>query len=105
MEPHRLMDELCNVARKLGLRVRVEPFETPGVLAGGLCWLRGRQLILVDENAPMVDRARALAEALSTFPLEGIYMPPEVRRVVDQARHTLPGPCAAGAGGEADDTD
>ena len=95
MEPHRLMDELLSVARKLGLQVHIEPFVTPGVLAGGLCWVRGRHLILIDENASPVEQTGAMAEALSTFCLEGVYMAPEARRAVEAARQrsqVCPGP-------------
>jgi hypothetical protein len=79
------MDELLRVAHKLGLRVRVEPFETAAVLAGGLCWVRGRQLILLDENASMVDRVAAMAEALANFDLETVYLAPEARQLVEAA--------------------
>jgi hypothetical protein len=95
MEPPRLMEELLRVAERLGLEVRVEPFATAPVRAGGLCWVQGRQLVLVDENAPIAQRASALAEALSAIDLEGLYVAPEARRLVEAARRRLLGRPAA----------
>jgi len=77
------MDELLRVARKFGLRVRIEPFEIPGVHAGGLCRVRGRQLILLDQKASVVDRVGALAEALAGFDLETVYVAPEARQLIE----------------------
>lgn len=51
MERERLFEELLGAAQKLGVDVRVEPFETGGTSAGGICKLRDRRLILLDEAA------------------------------------------------------
>ena len=97
MEPNRLMGELLRTARKLGLQVRIEPFETQPVHAGGLCWVRGRQIILVDENASLADQLAALAAALSELDLEAIYLAPEARQVVEAAREGGGGESGSGA--------
>jgi len=86
MEPGRLLNELFLAARKLGLQVRVEPFDTPPVGGGGLCWVYGRQLVLLDERASQIEQAAALAEALSAFDTEPIYLAPEARRAIEAAR-------------------
>ena len=86
MEASRLMGELERTARKLGLEVRIEPFETPPVQAGGRCWVRGRHVILLDANASLMEQVAALAAALSEVDLEGVYLAPEARRVVEAAR-------------------
>jgi UDP-N-acetylmuramate dehydrogenase len=92
MEPGRLLNELFSAARKLGLRVRVEAFDTPSLGGGGLCWVYGRQLVLLDENASQVEQAAALAEALAAFDTEPIYMAPEARGAIEAARerHGMP---------------
>ena len=88
VEPRRLLDELFKVAKKLGLEVRVEPFSAPAprVGAGGICRLRGRQVVLIDATAGMVDQAIAMAEALGRFELESVSMAPEARRIVESTR-------------------
>jgi hypothetical protein len=98
MEPPRLMSELERTARKLGLEVRIEPFETPPIRAGGLCWVKGRQVVLLDEKASLVEQVAALAAALSVFDLEGVYLAPEARRTIAAARDQIS--AAPGAGPE-----
>ena len=86
MDPQQLLDELVQAAQRLGVEVRSEPFETPAVLGGGLCVVRGAHLVLIDLRAPLADRLRALARALGDLGSEAVYMAPEARELVDQAR-------------------
>lgn len=80
------MEELMSAARKLELEVRIEPFITPGRSAGGLCRIRGRQVVLLDARAAPLEQAASLAEALVAFELEAVYMAPEARRFIEQRR-------------------
>lgn len=61
----------------------MEPFETPAVMGGGLCAVRGEQLVLIDQRAPLPDRVLALARALSELESETVYMAPEAREVIE----------------------
>lgn len=61
----------------------MEPFETPAVIGGGLCVVRGEQLVLIDQRAPLPDRVLALARALSELESETVYMAPEAREVIE----------------------
>ena len=79
-----LLRELCAAASRLGLDVRVEPFDTPARRAGGLCSLRGSKLVLLDGHAPVRDRALALAGALATLDVDGIYVAPAARELIEQ---------------------
>jgi hypothetical protein len=63
--------------------VRIEPFDTRGSRAGGVCKVEGRYLILLDAAAPVLDQALALAGALSEFDHESVYVAPEARRYID----------------------
>jgi hypothetical protein len=81
-----LYGELCAAARKLGLEVRAEAFD-PGLSdaarpRGGLCAVRGKQLILVDARGSLPDRIATLAAALSQVDLEGVFLPPVVRATI-----------------------
>jgi hypothetical protein len=82
----RLLDELLTVARRLGIEVRVEPFRGGVRSPGGLCRLRGRVLVLIDQRLGVFDRTRTLAEALSELDVEGVYLTPEARRIIEAAR-------------------
>ena len=96
MDPQHLLDELVQVARRLGVEVRSEPFETPAAMGGGLCVVRGSHLVLIDQRAPLADRLRALARALGDLGSEAVYMPPEARDLVDRLRpRATPGPVRA----------
>ena len=98
MELARLFDELCAAARRAGVDVRLEPFAAavPDAKAprGGLCTLRGRRTIVVDEAAPLPDRVAALAGALAHVDLEAIFVPPIVRATIGAYRRD---PRGAGA--------
>jgi hypothetical protein len=82
----RLLDELLSAARRLGIEVRVEPFHGGIRSPGGLCRLRGRILVLIDQRLGVFDRTRTLADALSEFDVESVYLTPQARRFIEAAR-------------------
>jgi hypothetical protein len=83
MDDQHLLDELLHAAARLGVAVRMEPFETPAALGGGLCVLRGETLVLIDQRAPLLDRIRALAQAVVELQSETVYMAPEARELIE----------------------
>jgi len=83
MDDQPLFDELLHAAERLGVAVRMEPFETPATMGGGLCVVRGENLVLIDQRAPLFDRIRALARALVDLHSETIYMAPEARELIE----------------------
>jgi hypothetical protein len=85
MDEASLQEELIRVAARLGVEVRVEPFETPAAGAGGFCRFQGRALVLLDARAPRSDRVRALARALGRLDVDAIYMAPEARAAIESA--------------------
>jgi hypothetical protein len=91
-----MLRELSELARRLGVGLRFEPFEGSGGRRGGLCRLRGQAVIVVDEALPVVDQVEVLAGALATFDLEKVYLPPQLRlrleRRVAPARRAKAGP-------------
>jgi hypothetical protein len=64
-----LYDELHSVLLKAGMEIRVEPFKTPSDSAGGLCRMKGRNLVILDEKASVPERARALLEVVERIGL------------------------------------
>ena len=74
MDAPHLFDELLRAAERLGVEVRMEYFETPATMGGGLCVVRGAKLVLIDQRVPLPDRilvlARALAELDNTNDIE-----------------------------------
>ena len=86
MDDQLLFDDLVRAAKKLGVAIRVEPFETPAAAGGGSCVLRGESLILLDAGAPLLQRIGALIRALSEFDSEALFMTPAAREAVEAMR-------------------
>jgi hypothetical protein len=83
MDDQHLFDELLRAAEKLGVEVRIEPFETPAPKGGGLCVVRGERLVLIDQRASLLDRILVLAQALSELGSETVYMAPKARELIE----------------------
>src|SRR5262249_30815612 len=69
--------------------VRIETLRVPVHHAtGGLCRLRGKPVVLLDNRSPMLDRVLTLAEALAPLAQssEQVYMAPEARELLETAR-------------------
>ncbi len=90
-----LFQELCTAAERLGVEVRVEPFDTPALRAGGLCSLRGAKLILLDGHASLDERLWALARALARLDADAVYVTPAARELIERAQRRAndPDPC------------
>jgi UDP-N-acetylmuramate dehydrogenase len=86
VDGRELLDELVRVATRLGIVVRIEPFETPPARGGGRCRVAGREFVFLDARAPLGDRVGALASALSGFDLDDVYLMPEARDRVEAER-------------------
>jgi len=83
MDNQHLFEELLQATERLGVEVRIEPFETPATMGGGLCVLRGEKLVLIDQSAPLRHRILALARALSELGSETVYMAPKARELIE----------------------
>jgi hypothetical protein len=83
-----VLSELTALATRLGVGVRMEPFGK-GILKGrgGLCYLDGKPLVVMDEKLGVEERIVLLAEALGLggFDVDGAHPPPEVRLTIQQA--------------------
>jgi hypothetical protein len=85
LQPQELAQALEALAARLGIPVRYETMErtvSSGRSGGGLCRLRGQPIILVDQASGPHERIAVLAQALGTFELDGIYLPPLVRATI-----------------------
>ncbi|MDD5307751.1 MAG: hypothetical protein PHU25_10565 [Deltaproteobacteria bacterium] len=92
-EARTVLGQLEAVAAKLGVEVRFEALGQDGDAAptrGGLCRVKGEDVIYVDSRLSPPDMCRVLAEALSHFDLSDMFMPPAVRRLVERASAVEP---------------
>jgi hypothetical protein len=85
--PELILLELERLAMRLGIVVRAEAFDKTTIEGrGGLCWLRGRPVVVMDAGMPIVDKIGVLADALSRFDVEAIYLPPLLRARLERYR-------------------
>jgi hypothetical protein len=86
----RLVDELSEAAKRLGLEVRREKLlrEIGYRARGGACRFRDRNLIILDREMAPADQVEILAEALRGHDLEALYLSPAARRLVGTASET-----------------
>jgi hypothetical protein len=86
----RLVDELAEVAQRIGLEVRRERIlrEVGYRARGGACRLREKDLIIIDREMAPADQVEMLAEALRTRDLEALYLSPAARRLLQAGGET-----------------
>jgi hypothetical protein len=80
MDDKTLMAQLEELAENLSIEVRYEALRKEGsFFVGGLCRLKGKDILIVNSDASMGDKIRSLAKALRRFDLSRIYMRPALR--------------------------
>jgi hypothetical protein len=93
----RLLRELISVAERLGVGVRVEPIRTRGV-EGGLCRLRGKLLVVLNELSSPLDQLTSLADALLGFDVQSLDLSLDAAALLDDRRQRRPPKVARGPG-------
>lgn len=83
MDPNRLLEDLTKVAQQLGIEVRSHVLRGFHASHGGLCRIHGRQVVLLNSKASVIERGTALAEALSQVDLEGIELDHATRDIIE----------------------
>jgi hypothetical protein len=75
------IDALVELAERLGIEIRREHLGGGG---GGLCRIKGKQVLFLDLDADPATRLDQCAIALSSFPaIQGVYLSPEIRERLD----------------------
>ena len=73
--------ELTALADRLGIEIRHVRYEGEG----GLCLIRGKEVLIVNDTLDTPDRVAVMARALATAPdIENVYLVPEVRSLLDR---------------------
>ena len=90
MEPENIYQCLEGLAEQLGISIRYQDLYDQELHArSGLCTLRGRHVYIMDRSTSLSDRIRLLSQCLCRMDLEGVYVLPAVRELLDAARTTL----------------
>jgi hypothetical protein len=85
--PRRVLSELELLAGRLGVSVRAEAFPK-GLLEGrgGLCWVDGKALVVMDEKLSVPDRIVVLAGALAQLELDSSQIPLFLLKTIETSR-------------------
>ncbi|MBV8358592.1 MAG: hypothetical protein JO189_11735 [Deltaproteobacteria bacterium] len=83
----RLVDELSEAAKRLGLEVRREKIlrEVGYRARGGACRFHNRDLIILDREMAPAEQVEILADVLRGHDLEALYLSPAARRLINAA--------------------
>jgi len=84
MNDATLLQHLEEIAERLGVELRYENLGQSGLRTeGGFCKVSGKSMILVNRRDPRRRKILVLARSLSKLNLEGIFIPPAVRRIIE----------------------
>jgi hypothetical protein len=82
-----LLDQLEDLANKLGIKVRYESVTLEeSSSAGGLCRLRGEYVLIIHARAPVKEKIQVLTEVLKRFPLGDTYIRPVIRELLGESK-------------------
>lgn len=73
-----LLQELEMLSERLGIEVRYEELEGKG----GLCRYGGQFHLILNQTLSCRERVEAFTRALSTFPLDDIFVLPRLRDII-----------------------
>lgn len=76
----RIISNLEEIAQSLQIPVDYEKFQG----RGGLCSIYGRSRIIINRYLNPFEKIEILSKALNSFPLENIYIFPEIRTLLNK---------------------
>jgi hypothetical protein len=89
MEENLLLQELEEIAEKLSISVQYDDLMGMDFrVKGGLCKLRGKNVIIMDRRTPPRERIDLLARALRQFDLSSMFIKPYIRLIIRDGPET-----------------
>ena len=83
MNETMILQNLEAIAEKLSIKVQYENLRKRHIFSkGGLYRLREDKVVIIESTLNLSEKINILADALSQFNLEDIYMPPAVRKIL-----------------------
>ena len=84
MDEKSLLVHMEELAHKLGIAVRYENMPIEAAFStGGLCRIKGKQVVIINENASGREKILTLGKALKRFNLGKVYVKPALRKFLD----------------------
>jgi hypothetical protein len=79
-----LLEHLEQIANRLGVELRYENLGIGGIRSdGGYCRVSGKDMILINRKDSRRKKILVLAKSLKRLNLDGIFIPPAVRKILD----------------------
>jgi hypothetical protein len=79
-----LLEHLEQIANRLGVELRYENLGIGGIRSdGGYCRVSGKDMILINRKDSRRKKILVLAKSLRRLNLEGIFIPPAVRKILE----------------------
>lgn len=82
MKASLILQELEQLADRLGWEIRYEQ----GDFQSGFCIKDEQRLIIIQKKSTSTERLRHIAQVLAQENLDGIFLLPQVRKIVDEHR-------------------
>jgi hypothetical protein len=87
MQNSKVLGYLEDLAFRLGIEIVYEKLgEADFSVDGGLCKVKGAYKIFMDPSAPIEVQIEILVRALSSFQIEGVYLLPFIREILEKAQ-------------------
>ncbi len=80
MKPEQTYQDLKELAEKLGVTVSEQNLRSTGIKAkSGICKVKGKNILIIENQLPFKDKNEILAACLSKLPHENIFIVPALR--------------------------
>ena len=85
MKPEQTYQDLKELAEKLGVTVSEQNLRSTGIKAkSGICKVKGKNILIIDNKLPFKDKNEILAACLSKLPHENIFIVPALRDFLEK---------------------
>jgi hypothetical protein len=84
VDPALQLDALERALTRLGIRVLEEELPEEAHIDGGLCTVGGERVLYLSPTAPPWRRADVLLRALRRLPHREVWLPPEIRQLLER---------------------
>ncbi len=87
MDDHATLNHLEELAVRLGIKILYETLTVNGSFRiGGYCRIRGEDYLIINRKATVKEKIHLLIDALKRRDLNGIYLMPSLRQILDNPR-------------------
>jgi len=87
MDDNSALSQLEGLAHQLGIQIRYEKIAEEELKStGGLCRVKGENVIIINSKATTKHKIKTLGKALKNFDLSNVYIRPALRELLERLR-------------------